>query len=1499
MDINLFFALTLYVFVIILSKSIHCGDTNSVSNSSIINNERKSYRIIKERSIHDNDDRFLGFNFTEEPTNTVAKGGRVELNCRYAISLKNIASRIEWRKDGAELGSLRSTGKVLREFGKSSDLKNYLQWGHPVTVIDREKDWSRIFVTSSGSLIIENVGTSDEGLYQCAVHVTDKNSFIWTYLSRRANVKLPSLSRFEIQPEDREVHAGQSVAFACKLDSQPSAHIEWFFNGKRINDRDDSSITIFPVTSTLEISSVLPRHEGAYRCVATNEGKTRASRDAQLMIKPENSVGNEFSEPYFVLEPRGDVINEGESVILECLVNGWPRPDVRWLKGAETISINGDRMRQLGSSSFMILKAKAQDTGVYTCRASNSQESLDASATVQVKVAPEIISEPNNIVAQETTDVEFNCEASGEPGPAISWYKNGEAIITSEYFVIEATRLRVLGLVRNDQGVYQCIAENDAGSVQSNAQLIVHSSDSFSMAASSGQPKLPSEPLGVRANVIGSRFVVLAWDPPLQRHGAVLAYHIFYKEQDSSRERMMNSSATSFTITPLQPNTTYVFRLAAENEAGMGKSSARIFVTTTEEKAVPGKVKNLHGIALSPETVEVSWEPPGGNGPEPVQYKLFYIQKDHEPNEKETQIVVKKTSYTLRGMEKYVEYIIRVEAEGVNGAGLSSEPIIVRTLSDLPSLPPSDVRAEAFSTTSIHVQWIPLPVENRNGVLTGYRIKYKTKLRGSKGNTLVVDGNNSSYTISGLEPGTQYMLRVAAVNQNGSGPYSDWFHVDTPLEDKDEGQVAGPPLSLKVQPFVDSIQLSWLPPRDDSVMIRGYLIGWGINIPDVDQVKVPASLRLYTINGLRPGRDYVISLRAYNMIGNGFPIYETVRTLSPDSKSIASGQQNSKDLGRNETPIGVRALTLSSSSIRVTWIDPEMVIPYSRQYTVRYSSSVENGGQRRYINTSELEVVVEGLRPNTQYEFAVRVNAGKSSSMWSMTAVNSTAPAPPSSAPRDLTIMQPTEGDPQTLILNWQPPKYANGDIEEYLVYYADRPDAPDKDWILDGVKGDHLSIKLTNLLPRQTYFFKVQARNIKGYGPLSPILQFVPGAPSPRLFQSAEIDSEAPRLALFFTPAYLALMAAIVFLLMMLLITMIWYIKSKNSKKSTASGYMRGRKQVKNGKGPPDLWINHHSGGHQIHEPENLIEETLGIPSNDLNHCDNIIEMVDSPQSQYLTLQAQFTDPEYIEPRMIQSAHDGIIQRRRPVGKAELISTHTAMSQSPLSAIVTSDCNGTLTRSYHQSSTSLEGRQKTPQILYTNIGRHQVAKIDFSDHSSTYSSSQALHISTPPPPQLPNQGPPVAPPAQLIGTDGYRTLRRNSANSNPLKSFTQLAGAPPPITPTSGSGERMAHVVRPLVVASPNTRNGKPAGVVIGQKSSHVPVGRAAAQPRVNVNNIYAPYASCAVSEKATLQHENVIEAQPLQASASTEELNAQMENLDTMIDDLQALQHEFSTAT
>lgn len=105
--------------------------------------------------------------------------------------------------------------------------------------------------------------------------------------------------------------------------------------------------------------------------------------------------------------------------------------------------------------------------------------------------------------------------------------------------------------------------------------------------------------------------------------------------------------------------------------------------------------------------------------------------------------------------------------------------------------------------------------------------------------------------------------------------------------------------------------------------------------------------------------------------------------------------------------------------------------------------------------------------------------------------------AAPSSAPRDLTVLPAASGDPHSVSLSWQPPKYANGEIEgkhyivhpppfliflEYLIYYSDRASLPDKDWIINYVPGDRLSHHVSNLLPKATYFFKIQARNEKGF---------------------------------------------------------------------------------------------------------------------------------------------------------------------------------------------------------------------------------------------------------------------------------------------------------------------------------------------------------------------------------------------------------------------------------
>ena len=59
---------------------------------------------------------------------------------------------------------------------------------------------------------------------------------------------------------------------------------------------------------------------------------------------------------------------------------------------------------------------------------------------------------------------------------------------------------------------------------------------------------------------------------------------------------------------------------------------------------------------------------------------------------------------------------------------------------------------------------------DRNGLITGYRIRVMTS--GENDRIVVVD-DVREVTISGLSPSTEYTVSVAAVNNEGTGPYSD------------------------------------------------------------------------------------------------------------------------------------------------------------------------------------------------------------------------------------------------------------------------------------------------------------------------------------------------------------------------------------------------------------------------------------------------------------------------------------------------------------------------------------------------------------------------------------------------------------------------------------------------------------------------------------------------------------------------------------------------------
>ena len=67
-----------------------------------------------------------------------------------------------------------------------------------------------------------------------------------------------------------------------------------------------------------------------------------------------------------------------------------------------------------------------------------------------------------------------------------------------------------------------------------------------------------------------------------------------------------------------------------------------------------------------------------------------------------------------------------------------------------------------------------------------------------------------------------------------------------------------------------------------------------------------------------------------------------------------------------------------------------LFLPFSRYYVIRYSpvsedtNSLEAELHYSYRNATDLNVMIDDLRPATEYEFAVKIVRGRRQSPWSL-----------------------------------------------------------------------------------------------------------------------------------------------------------------------------------------------------------------------------------------------------------------------------------------------------------------------------------------------------------------------------------------------------------------------------------------------------------------------------------------------------------------------------------
>ena len=88
---------------------------------------------------------------------------------------------------------------------------------------------------------------------------------------------------------------------------------------------------------------------------------------------------------------------------------------------------------------------------------------------------------------------------------------------------------------------------------------------------------------------------------------------------------------------------------------------------------------------------------------------------------------------------------------------------------------------QVLNSTSVLVEWGPVPADSRHGIITKYTIHYKDMEKKKEG-TMVVQPPALNATVNGLRQKAGYSFKIQAATVKGSGPNSTARTVETERE---------------------------------------------------------------------------------------------------------------------------------------------------------------------------------------------------------------------------------------------------------------------------------------------------------------------------------------------------------------------------------------------------------------------------------------------------------------------------------------------------------------------------------------------------------------------------------------------------------------------------------------------------------------------------------------------------------------------------------------------
>ena len=356
----------------------------------------------------------------------------------------------------------------------------------------------------SSLLVLEDIAPNDSGQYKCIItniagkavtsaqlKVVDEGvKAVPTTTQDVVEAVAPATEKepsgkppvFLKELSTAHVVEGDAARLEVIVDGMPRPVVQWLVENDLVEEDEHTHIIQEGNKHALVIDGTVLDDEAEYKCVAKNSfGKVECI--AELL------VDEITTKPEFLQELKPVEVVEGSDTHFEVQVQGNPEPDISWFRNNVLIEPGGRYEVKKGEDSHRLIihETKPKDSGELKCQAMNDVGKVQSVAPLVVKPAktqkvieeqkrsPSFLKTPEDAHHLEGDAVSFEVKVDGTPTPTVKWYTEvGEEIPEKGRLHCSPDGTFAIDkVILDDEGIYKCVAANEAGDVSCQVELFV------------------------------------------------------------------------------------------------------------------------------------------------------------------------------------------------------------------------------------------------------------------------------------------------------------------------------------------------------------------------------------------------------------------------------------------------------------------------------------------------------------------------------------------------------------------------------------------------------------------------------------------------------------------------------------------------------------------------------------------------------------------------------------------------------------------------------------------------------------------------------------------------------------------------------------------------------------------------------------------------------------------------------------------------------------------